>query len=65
MNVSKKNHAGGKLATAALGWRIVECHKNVLVIDVAGKLVRIHFKPLRLKGKPRYTVPPDCDPTMW
>ena len=38
---------------------------EMLVIDVAGKTVRLVSKPLRLKGKPRYKVPPDCDPTMW
>jgi hypothetical protein len=39
--------------------------KHLLVIDVAGKILRLVSKPLRLKGKPRYKVPPDCDPAMW
>lgn len=65
MNMPKNNHVGDKFTIAASGWKIVERQKRTLVIDLGGKLVRIHFKPLRLKGKPRYTVPPDCDPTMW
>jgi hypothetical protein len=64
-NVPKKNHAGAHSATAAAGWKIVECQKHLLVIAVAGKTLRLVSKPLRLKGKPRYKVAPDCDPAMW
>jgi len=64
-NVPKKNHARAHSATAAADWKIVECQKHLLVIDVAGKTLRLVSKPLRLKGKPRYKVPPDCDPAMW
>jgi len=52
-------------STAASGWKILECQNHLLVIDMAGKTLRLVFKPLRLKGKPQYKVPPDCDPTMW
>lgn len=65
INVPKKNHARAHSATAAADWKIVECQKHLLVIDVAGKTLRLVSKPLRLKGKPRYKVPPDCDPAMW
>jgi len=63
--VQKKNHIRGQSAATATGWKIVECRKYLLVIDVAGKTLRLVSKPLTLKGKPRYKVPPDCDPTMW
>ncbi|MGZ4858014.1 MAG: hypothetical protein ACXV8M_00515 [Candidatus Angelobacter sp.] len=61
----KKKHVRAKAASAAVDWKIVECKKYLLVIDVAGKTVRLVSKPLQLNGKPRYKVPPDCDPTMW
>jgi hypothetical protein len=38
--------------------------RHLLVIDVAGKTLRLVSKPIRLKGKPQYKVPPDCDPEM-
>lgn len=63
--VPKKNHVRGHAATAVADWKIVEYKKPLLVIDVAGKTLRLICKPLGLKGKPRYKVPPDCDPTMW
>jgi hypothetical protein len=59
--VPKKKHVRAKAAD----WKIVEFRKHLLVIDVAGKTLRLVSKPLSLKGKPRYKVPPDCDPTMW
>jgi len=62
--VPKKNLLRAQ-STAAADWKIVECQKHLLVIDVAGKTVRMVSKPLRLKGKPQYKVPPDCDPRMW
>lgn len=52
-------------ATARADWKILECKKHLLVIDVAGKTLRLVPKPFTLKGKPRYKVPPDCDPMMW
>jgi hypothetical protein len=61
--VPKKKHVRAKEAGA--DWKIVEFSKHLLVIDAAGKTLRLVSKPLRLKGKPRYKVPPDCDPTMW
>jgi hypothetical protein len=61
----KKNHLRAQASTAAADWKIVECQKHLLVIDVAGKTLRLVSKPLRLKGKPQYKVPPDCDPRMW
>ena len=61
----KKNHLRAPASTSAAEWKIVECQKHLLVIDMAGKTLRLVFKPLRLKGKPQYKVPPDCDPTMW
>jgi hypothetical protein len=61
----KKNHLRAQVSTAAANWKILECQKHLLVIDVAGKTLRLVSKPLRLKGKPQYRVPPDCDPTMW
>jgi hypothetical protein len=61
----KKNHARAQSAEAAADWKIVECQKHLLVIDVAGKTLRLVSKPLRFKGKPQYKVPPDCDPAMW
>jgi hypothetical protein len=62
----KKNHVRAQaVATAAPDWKIIECQKHLLVIDVAGKTLRLVSKPLRLKGKPQYKVPPDCDPRMW
>lgn len=64
-NVPKKNHARAHAARAAADWKIVECQKHLLVIDVAGKTLRLVSKPLRFKGKPQYKVPPDCDPAMW
>ncbi|HSK45294.1 MAG TPA: hypothetical protein VLA83_15560 [Candidatus Binatia bacterium] len=64
--MSKRNHVRTRpAATAAAEWKIVECSKHLLVIDVAGKTLRLVPKPLTLKGKPQYKVPPDCDPTMW
>src|SRR5689334_11802927 len=64
-HMPRKNHARVHSATAVADWKIVECQKHLLVIDVAGKILRLVSKPLRLKGKPRYKVPPDCDPAMW
>ena len=64
-NVRKKNHARAQSAAVAADWKIVERQKHQLVIDVAGKTLRLVSKPLRLKGKPQYKVPPDCDPAMW
>jgi hypothetical protein len=61
----KKNHLRAGASVAAPDWKIIECQKHLLVIDVAGKTVRIVSQPLRLKGKPQYKVPPDCDPRMW
>jgi hypothetical protein len=61
--VPKKNHLRVHASTA--DWKILECQKHLLVIDVAGKTLRLVSKPLRLKGKPQYKVPPDCDPKMW
>jgi hypothetical protein len=63
--VLKKNQIRVQAGKAAADWKIIECQKHLLVIDVAGKTVRLVTKPPRLKGKPRYKVPPDCDPTMW
>lgn len=64
--VPKKNHLRAQpVATATPDWKIIECQKHLLVIDVAGKILRLVSKPLQLKGKPQYKVPPDCDPTMW
>ena len=65
IHVPKKNHGRAPSATAATEWKIVECQKHLLVIDVAGKTLRLVSKPLRFKGKPQYKVPPDCDPAMW
>jgi len=64
-NMRKKNHARAQSAAVAADWKIVERQKHLLVIDVAGKTLRLVSKPLRLKGKPQYKVPPDCDPAMW
>lgn len=61
----KKKHVRAQAASAAVDWKIVEFRKHLLVIDVAGKIVHLVTKPLSLKGKPRYKVPPDCDPTLW
>ncbi len=63
--VPKKNPLRARAGADASNWKIVECQKHLLVLDVAGKTVRIVSKPLRLKGKPQYKVPPDCDPRMW
>jgi hypothetical protein len=64
-NMRKKNHGRAQSSAVATDWKIVECQKHLLVIDVAGKTLRLVSKPLRLKGKPQYKVPPDCDPAMW
>jgi len=64
-NMRKKKHARAQSAAVAADWKIVQCQKHLLVIDVAGKTLRLVSKPLRLKGKPQYKVPPDCDPAMW
>jgi hypothetical protein len=63
--VPKENHVQAEASNAAAKWKIIECQKHLLVIDVAGKTLRLVSKPLRLKGKPQYKVPPDCDPRMW
>jgi hypothetical protein len=39
--------------------------RHVLVIDLTGQMVRILYRPMRLKGKASYKVSPDCDPTLW
>lgn len=63
--VPKKNYVRSYASTAIADWKIIEYKKPLLVIEVAGKTLRMICKPLVLKGKPRYKVPPDCDPTMW
>jgi hypothetical protein len=63
--VPKENHLQAQVSNAAANWKIIECKKHLLVIDVAGKTLRLVSKPLRFKDKPRYKVPPDCDPRMW
>ena len=63
--VSNNGHVNGKSRKSIRALRIVGRQKNLLLIQVEGKLVRISGQRLRLKGKPRYHVPPDCDPTMW
>jgi hypothetical protein len=60
--VPKENPLHIQASNAAAGWKIIECKKHLLVIDVAGKTLRLVSKPLRFKGKPQYKVPPDCDP---
>ena len=45
--------------------QFIECQKHLLVIDIAGKTMRLVSKLLSLKGEPQYKVPPDCDPEMW
>jgi hypothetical protein len=63
--VPKENHLQAQVPNAAADWKIIECKKHLLVIDVAGKTLRLVSKPLRFKDKPQYKVPPDCDPRMW
>jgi len=63
--VPKKTHVRAQTATSPADWKIIECQKHLLVIDIAGKTMRLVSKPLTLKGKPPYKVPPDCDPEMW
>jgi hypothetical protein len=63
--VPKEYHVEAVASIAAAKWNIFECQKHLLVIDLAGKTLRLVSKPLRLKGKPQYKVPPDCDPRMW
>lgn len=63
--MSKKNHVLAQSPTGADDWKIIECQKYLLVIDVAGKTLRLVSKPVRFKSKPQYKVPPDCDPRMW
>jgi hypothetical protein len=63
--VSNNGHVIGKSRKSVPAWKIIGRQKNLLLVQVAGKLVRISGQRLRLKGKPRYHVPPDCDPTMW
>jgi len=60
-----RNHFLFEKHGPGLRWAIVARRRNLWVVEVFGKRVRLTFKPLRLKGKPRYSVPPDCDPTMW
>lgn len=44
--------------TSQFSWATVKRDKDTLTI-------RIRVKPLRLKSKPRNTVPPDCDARLW
>lgn len=60
-----RNHFLFEKQGPGLRWAIVERRRNLWVVEIFGKRVRLAFRPLRLKGRPRYSVPPDCDPTMW
>lgn len=60
-----RNHFLFEKHGPGLRWAIVSRHRYLWVVELAGKRFELRFKPLRLKGRPRYSVPPDCDPTMW
>ncbi len=49
---SSQNH------TSHFSWATVKRDKDTLTI-------RIRLKPLRLKSRPKNTVPPDCDFRLW
>jgi hexokinase len=47
--VPKENHLQAQVPNAAADWKIIECKKHLLVIDVAGKTLRLVSKPLASK----------------
>jgi hypothetical protein len=63
--VPKNGSFNAKPAQPEVGWTIVGRQKYLLLVAMGRRMMQVRFKPLRLKGKPRYSVPPDCDPNMW
>ncbi len=61
----KNHYLAAKPQPQRLKWTLVARTRYSWLVEIAGKLMHVRFKPVRLKGKPRYTVPPDCDPMMW